>query len=191
MAKRDSKWKRNLISAFIIMIMVLSVLGIMLSRDAGQTKKYNGHKFTAKDNKWLLNVDKWLVDFDYLPTGVEDISISQEIKNKILNTKMIYLTFDPENATKTMDKLRFDLINLLANKFGIHAAGSITRNSTKYQLPVMTCKNATVYVPVVELKLGNQTNIYIKDNCIIAQAESAEDITRIGDALIYKLTGVV
>lgn len=194
MRERGTKWKRNLVSAFIILVMVLSVLAIMLSREegTGQTKKYRDYKFTAKDNKWYLNTEgsNW-VDFDYFPADVENISITGDIDGRILNTKMLYLTFNPENATKSTDKFRFDFTNLLANQYGIYVANSITKNSTQYILPLITCKNATAFVPVIELKFGNQTGIYVKDNCIIAEAQSSEDMTKLRDAVIYNLLGVV
>jgi len=192
MAKRDSKWKRNVISIFIVLLMVFSVLGIMLSRDEGeQTKKYNGHKFVARENKWLLSIDKKWIDFDYFPTAVEDIEVNDEIKDRILSTEMLHITFDPDNVTESMDKMRFDLTNLLANLHDIYAASSVIKNSTEYNLPIMTCENATVFVPIIELKLGDETAIGMEDNCIIIRAESAEDMIRLRDAMIYNILGVM
>ena len=191
MAKRAVKWKRNLVSILIIAIMVFSVLAVMLSDSSEQTKKYNGYKFAAKNNKWILNIGGKLVDFDYLPSDVEDIAVANEIKNKILNTKMIYITFNPENVAESMDKFRFDLTNLLSNLYSIHAAGGITKTSEQYNLPAVTCRNATLFVPVLELKLSNITEITMKDSCIIAKAESSKEMTRVRDAVIYKIIGVI
>ncbi len=191
MARRDSKWKRNLVSIFIIAIMVFSVLAVMLSGSSEQAKKYNGYKFAAKNNKWILNMEGKQIEFDYFPSDIENIPITDEIKNKILNTKMLYITFNPKNVTESMDKFRFDLTNLLSNLYGIHAAGGITKSSEQYNLPDVTCRNSTLFVPVLELKLNNRTEITIKDSCITAKAESSKEMTRIRDAVIYKLIGVM
>ncbi|MBW2993155.1 hypothetical protein KY317_01110 [Candidatus Woesearchaeota archaeon] len=191
MAKRDIKWKRNLVSVFIIAIMVFSVLAVMFSGSSEQAKKYNGHKFIVKDNKWILNIGGKLVDFDYFPSDAENIAVTNEIKNKILNTKMLYITFNPENVSESMDKFRFDLTNLLSNLQGIHAASGITKSSEQYALPIVSCKNATPFVPVLELKLNDRTEITIKDSCIIAKAESSKEMTRLRDAVIYKIIGVM
>ena len=192
MAKRDSKWKRNVISIFIVLLMVFSVLGIMFSgQDTEQAKKYNGNKFIARDNKWILNVDKKWLDFDYFPTDVEYIAVDKEVKEKILGSTMVHITFNPENVTSMIDKSRFDLTNLLLNKFDIYASSSIIKNSTEYQFPIITCENATSFVPVIELKIENKTNIIVQDNCIILQAKSDEDMVKIRDAVIYKLIGVI
>ncbi len=192
MVKRDPKWKRNVISIFIVLLMVFSILGIMLGKDEGeQTKKYNGYKFVARDNKWLVNVDKKWVDFDYFPTAVEDIGVDAEIRKRILDTEMIHITFDPADVTESMDKTRFDLTNLLANLYGIYAASSVTQNSTQYNLPIITCENTTVFVPVIEIRVENQTKAYLEEDCIIIQAESAEDMIKLRDSIIYHILGII
>lgn len=183
--------KKNIVSLLIVIIMVSSVIGLMFGKDSSSTVKYNGYVLTAKDNQWYLKTDKGEAGFDFLPSEVEGISFSADVKTRILSTKMVWLTFNPENDTKYMDVVRLSFGEILGKHAGIYVADAALKNSTKYALPIVTCANATAFVPVLEFIRGNETKVYIKDNCIVAKAESGADFIKLRDTLLYRLFGVI
>ncbi len=67
--------------------------------------------------------------------------------------------------------------------------GFTTKN--EFNKPVITCKNATLYVPVIYFKKSNETSITLEGNCIIAEAFRGEDFTKIKDRLVYGALGVM
>lgn len=187
---RDNKLARNLVTAFIIVLMVGSVIGYMFGRDSGEILKYNGYKFSKVNNKLLLKVDKTDVWFDYFPSSVEDINISSEILDKLSNKIEIDSTYDNNSKWKEgIGIAQYDLEQGF-NLIGVYLVRGLTTEN-EFGMPVVRCDTATNKVPVIYFKESNQTKVWVEGNCIIAEAKNEIDFIRIKDRLLYSLFGVM
>ena len=67
----------------------------------------------------------------------------------------------------------------------------VLRNSENYNLPIITCENATQYIPVIYLKEGNDTNFFLQKECIIAESKSKEGFIALKDLIIYTIFDII
>ncbi|MBW2981481.1 hypothetical protein KY343_01245 [Candidatus Woesearchaeota archaeon] len=188
--EKDNKLARNLVTLFIVILMVGSVVGYMFGRDSGETYKYNDYKFLRAGNKFILKINGADIEFDYLPLDVSDINISSEILNKLSNKIEIDSTYDKDNKFKEgISVAQYDLEQYF-NIIGIYFVNGLTAEND-YGMPIITCNTITESVPVLYFKESNQTKIWIENDCIIAEARSEIDFIRIKDRMIYGLLGVL
>jgi hypothetical protein len=189
--KRKRINKNSVMAIFIVIIMISSILGFVWTNITTNNYEYKGHKFKLQGNSFILNINNKQINTNYLPNDIENIEISKEIKLKIKNNPMLYLSFDTDSKNiDYMDKARFELTNEL-QKTNVYAISGKTTNSTNYNIPIITCKNATTHVPVIYLKNGNTTQFSIKDNCIIAESSSKEGFIALKDLIIYTVFNVI
>ena len=175
----------------IVIIMTSSILGFVWTNITTNNYTYKGHKFKLQGNYFILNVDNKQINTNYLPSDIEHIKINEEIKSRIKNNPMFYVSFNPDSKNiNYIDKVRFDLTNEL-QKTGIHIISGKTINSTNYNIPIITCENATAYVPVIYLKDSNATKFLLQDNCIIAESSSSEGFMALKDIIIYTIFEII
>ena len=190
--KREKKFlsTKNIMSIFIVVIMISSVIGYMWGRGSEESFKYGRYKFLRRSNKFVLNIDKTELAFDHFPSNVEDINISSEILNKFLNKVEIDTTSDDNSKWREgIAVAQYDL-EIFLNIKGTYLVNGLTTEND-YEMPVIVCENATIKVPVVYFKESNQTKVWINKGCIIAEAKSETEFIRIKDRLIYGLLGVI
>ena len=181
---------KNVMTIFIVIIMVGSVIGYMFGRNSSESFKYNGYKFLRRDNKLVLKINKIEFGFDYFPSSVEDIEISSEILDRLSGVIEIDSTYDNSSKWKEgISVVQYDLERYFEITGTYFIKGLTDEND--YGLPVITCENATAKTPVLYFKESNQTKIWLDDNCVIAEAKSEIDFIRIKDRLLYGLLGVI
>ncbi len=185
--------KTNLIGIGIVALMVLSGVGYMLGdQKAAGSADYNGHKFVSSGNKWYVDVDGKVVELDFHPTEIQDIDIGGSVR-VINSTKMLYLSFEPASSlVQYFEVARMELALQLDSNLGIYTVPAVTNSSPQYAaFPMVTCKNATSSVPVLEMRQGNETKIIQEGNCVILQAREWYDVQRLEDRLLYGLYGIM
>jgi hypothetical protein len=191
--KRKLKEKKSMwISLFIAFIMIFSAFGVIFYgySESATKLKYGDFTFTAMQNGFATKIDGRQYLFTNHPAVVEGINISSEVVDKIKNTKMLYLTYDPnQSVVQEIAAVQFQFQSDLGN-FGIFAAPAFTKK-TEYSLPVVSCANATAYVPVVEFKESNYTGIDVLGDCIIFAAAYPEDFSRLKDRTLYGMLGII
>lgn len=185
--------KETWMGLFIIFILVFSVLGYMWGSQ--QTKSqfsYGKLSFTQRQDKWVTKINKQEFGFDFLPQDVDYINMSEEITNKLANTIMLSITFEP-NHTKELeylDYIRFDLEN--TQKPNLFINSGVVYNTSKYNnLRIIACRDSTLSVPVIKFIKSNQTKIYEENNCIIAEAKNDNELLRVKDRILYAILGVI
>jgi len=186
--------KQNIMSIFIVVIMTSSVIGLMWSQSSENEQSYNGYKFSRVGNKWLTEVNKAVYEFDFLPASLEDIPVDEGLNEKISNSGMIFLTFNPNSTNlPVIDVVRLELTMKLpevTELFGVTSAVTENINGT-YDLPVITCVNASSTIPVIELMYDNETRIDIDSNCIKLIGYQPLDLLALKDRLMYQLLGII
>jgi len=95
--KKDNKV--GLLTVIVIIILMLSsIIGYVFKGNSNE--KYNNSSFSRTDDGiWYTKINGNQFAFNYFPSDLEDINLSNEIINKIKNTNMVYFTYDPENMT--------------------------------------------------------------------------------------------
>jgi len=186
--EKQSKWGTILVF-FIAFIMISSVIGFLYGGEKDQFK-YKDIKFTKTQSGWSATINNQKVLFDYFPSEVEQINISPEITSILLNkpeidaTSKINDTFAEEIALAQYNML------LTLNNLDIYLRQGFTTN-TPFNMPIITCEDATESIPVIFFKQSNDTKITLENNCIISEARNNIDILRIKDRLLYSIFGII
>ena len=81
-------------------------------------------------------------------------------------------------------------MGLTLSQYNIYLRKGFTTNNS-FSLPVITCRDSTLMVPVIYFRNGNTTNIHLEDDCIIAEAGSDADFIKVKDRLIYGMLEVM
>jgi len=193
---KSEKRKQAIISVIIVLILVLSVLGIMVNRDSDLNSfkySYNNKsiEFGKISNRYYLDFESGRVFFYNLPDQIQ-VNLSSDAANRIKNSQMIYVTFDPDESSQNL--LYIDLVRLeIGEEFyknNIYLIGGKTSNSSNYPgFPILDCENATAYIPVIKFIGSNTTEIVLEDNCIIMRGRNL-DFIKYRDLILYKFYGV-
>ena len=194
--KRASRRERNrniLISIIIAGILISSILAFIYGGDVTENEfEYNinnkTYYFGKSYNKFYLDMNNDRIFFYNLPDQI-DINLSSDIINRIKNSQMFYITFNPEQEDLAyIDLARFELSEEFY-KNNIYIVNAITSNYTGLALPIIDCENATAFVPVLKFIVSNNKNITVDNNCIIFQGKGL-DFIEFRDLIIYRLYGV-
>ena len=178
-------------AVFIVVIMTSSILGFVWTNIATDDLTYKDYKFKRQGDHFTVNLNDQNINVYYLPSDIEHIEIDQEIKSRMKGSPMFYISFNPDSEKiEYIDLARFDLTNEI-QKTNKYAISGKTTNSTLYNLPIITCENATAHVPVIHLKEGNTTKFSLQDNCIIAESSSREGFIALKDIIIYTVFDII
>ncbi len=184
--RKKEKNRGKFFSIFIVVIMSMSILGFLIGSggDSQQKLKYNGINFIRSGDNWIVSVSNTQLIFDYFPEEVEYIIISSELVDRI-GTLQVDLTYDINDSFK--DAIALSIYSLQQNIGAVSNAylrqGLTTDN--EFNLPVITCDDATEFVPVMYFKQSNETKVYLENDCIIIEADSEIDFLRVKDRLLY------
>jgi hypothetical protein len=178
--------------------MITSVIGYMVTQgDGGNQLSYNGFDFqTSGYNGWLTDVDGKSARFTYHPSEIDNINISPDVINHLKNTKMVFLSFDPEDVSiQRIELARLELDQQLPAFFNIFpVTGVSNRTGTYAAFPEVDCRNATIFIPVLQFRTdpdGGRPSIESNGSCIILEAGSPDDIVILKDRLLYGMLGVI
>ena len=190
MRKKKENKKFNVIMAiFIAVLMVGSIAGYLWTGD-NTSLDYNDHSFKIKGEQLITEVDNQNYYFYYHPTDLISLNISDAAKQKLVNSEMIYLTFDPyTEKIEYVETARFDLTNEFLKTGKVMLNGQ-TKES-EYNLPLIDCNNATEFTPVIYFRQGNKTEIYNQGDCIIAEASFEQAFIALKDRIMYTVLGIL
>lgn len=189
--RRENKRKQLLMGAIIVFIMVTSVIGFMFGRGSEEAVDYNGFSFVRKGNLWETKIDKQPVVFSYFPSQIELIEVDAPVISRMLSTPMLYLTYDQnQSEVEFIAQAQFELDTVLYGRFNIYSGKGLTKEN-EYNLPVITCLNATSAVPVVDFRKANETIIHMEGECIIVGGRTGNDFIRAKDRLLYGMFGII
>ena len=185
--KRKKVWMNVFLAAMFIFIIVGMTLG-GIGNFGSSEMKYGKFKFTIKDNRYVTKINNNEMPFYFLPSQVDGINVSSVITNKLREAYLVMLTFDPEDETnlQVIEVARLDLSYLL----GKVIYNGVLTESEEYNLPVLTCANATLKTPVLIFNTSETTGIVDIDNCIYLNARGT-DFLGLRDRLLYSYYGVI
>ena len=191
MKQKTEKRKWGLIF-FIVLIMVGTSFSFVFYGFSGDSEKvkYNGITFAKFPDRWEAKINGRQAAFSFLPGEVESISVSDDSFRALQNKFEIDATYDLNSTYKESIALAQHQMGLTLSAYDIYLRKGFTYNNT-YNLPIITCNDATQNVPVVYFRQGNSTSIHSENNCIIAEASTNADFIKVKDRLLYGIMGVI
>ncbi|MFH1591813.1 MAG: hypothetical protein ABIB47_00390 [Candidatus Woesearchaeota archaeon] len=137
------------------------------------------------------NKQPYTIKSRYNPQELEDIKIYEGIQKDILKEKL-YVTMDPKLSSGAV--IAFAEINkYLENPylFNLPTLPALTSNVENNDLPIITCENVNQTTSVVLFKIGDKTEIYGEDGCIILEASLEDDLIKLADRLSLTTLGIM
>jgi len=185
--RKVEKRKQVWMAAILVFLMVASGFGVIIGNQSNEMK-YGDFKFSIKDNRYVTEVEERELFFYNLPQQLEFINLSSTTTNKLKESYMIYMTFNPEEdpSLPYIELSRFELSQVL----GKSMVNGVLVESEDYALPVLTCASATMQTPMIIFNISSETSIIDIDNCIYFNARGPEFI-QLKDRLVYSYFGVI
>jgi hypothetical protein len=175
-------------------IMVGSVFGVIFfgfgPGSGTGSVKYNDFKFINKGSFWSTIVDGREALFTYFPDDVKSITVDGSIIGVLKNKLEVDVTSDFNDTFAQEISLAGYNLGITLNNFNVFVRQGFTAEND-YNFPIITCEDANNFVPVIYFKSANETNVHLKDNCVIADALRQDDVERIKDRLVYGMLGVI
>ena len=175
--EKDRKMKIWL-TVFIVVVMAASTAGfaVEFSSDSGESKKYNGIKFTLTEQGWQPK--GYPIATSYLPQEVENISSSGTFSYMDFNAKA-YLISAPYMQSEALELLRYLPIN------NLQQACLEEEENVSYcsDLPLKGCEDASTDSGVIIFKESNETSIEYGNYCLQIQGDSGNVLKAIDKAL--------
>ncbi|MBS3114554.1 hypothetical protein J4448_05625 [Candidatus Woesearchaeota archaeon] len=190
---KDKKEKKRWgLILFIVFIMIGTSVSFVFFGFSPATErvKYNGFSFVNNGNMWIAKISGREAAFSFLPSEVESVLAFEDFSKRLQGKLEIDVTYDLNSTYKESIALANHQMGLTLAAYGIFVRKGFTTNNT-FNLPIITCDNATINVPVVYFRQGNTTNINIENNCIIAEASANADFIMVKDRLLYGMLGVM
>lgn len=189
--KERKKWGLIL---FIVLIMIGTSFSFVFFGFSPATEKikYNGYSFTFTPNQniWVAKINGREAAFSFLPKDVEGIFAFEDISTRLNGKFEIDTTSDLNSTFKESIALAQHQMGLTLAAYNIYLRKGFTTNNT-FNLPIITCYDSTLNVPVIYFRYGNTTNIHVENNCIIAEAITNADFIKVKDRLLYGILGVM
>ncbi len=190
--KKESWWnKKNIVSLFIVLIMVSSLLALWegSSNDAG---KYGDYKFTMEGNgMYSTEINDEKVYFFSLPDQISGIEIAEDISEELKFSDRLYFLFNPKDEN-------IEVIEVLRRSFAEDEFPLLGKNmffgvseydETYSSLPVYNCENATMTTILMETR--EDVGIYREGGCIVLSAKDSRDLFYVRDRLLFDLFEVI
>ncbi|MBI2143508.1 hypothetical protein HYU20_04180 [Candidatus Woesearchaeota archaeon] len=192
--EKDKDSGKKWFAIFVGAIMLMSVAGFVFSFNPsaqGSNFRYGDLTFKqAQQGFFTTEANGKQIDFFYRPEDVSDINVPGFVVERLTGSRAIYITYYWNSTlAEGMALLQFDAVNLLDSLHGVFAqAASTTANP--FNLPLVTCGNATGFIPVLLFQEANNTAISADSenpDCIVLNASSESGFARAADRLKYAL----
>ena len=189
--KEKKKWGLILFIVFIMIGTTFSFVFFGFS-PAEDKVKYKGISFVNNNRVWIAKINGQEAAFSFLPTEVENIFAFDDFSKMLQDKYEIDVTSEVNSTLKEAIAIAEHQMELTLGAYNIYLRKGFTTNTTFIPpIPIITCTNTTLNVPVVYFRYGNTTNIHLENNCIIAEASTNADFIKVKDRLLYGILGVI
>jgi len=181
------------IAVFFALIMVSSTMGFIMMQTAGDNViKYGKFKFTREDTGlYTAKINGRQYSFESFPSQVNSTFVSPAFIQLLRSTKMAYFT--SSNSSPVMDQIgqsQYELGKLMQDSFGSVLQPAYTQGNA-FSLPIITCSNATEFVPVIFAEYSNDSSVTEQGRCLVIHALSGQDLILAKDRIAFGLLGVI
>ena len=188
--------KERTILIIVGAILVLSAFSPLIFMKNDNEYTYNDFKIQKIPTGWATWAYKgeqpYYLQLRHDPKTLENVSIDPIIRELILSKDVLGVTVDP-NLTSRSVLGAIDIANILGRRLGLYNVQVIggTTEFANNGTQVFNCKDVAADINIALLKLGDKTEVYLDNGCIIIEGETEEDITRSADRLIYQVLEVM
>jgi len=179
---------------FIVLIMASSIIGFLWGGGQEDAFEYGGISFEEIDDYYYAEINGKKARFYNFPSEILFFNMSQEVIDAIAGNVMVYITFDPDNLSRTdlsyIDLFRFELRKEFMDYFSMYAVDAVSAENSTYLPLYVTCANATAAVPVINLVSSNQALAEVSGNCVTIKGKNIDFIIA-KDRILYGLFGVI
>lgn len=190
MKEKKEKRKWGLIF-FIVLIMIGTSFSFVFFGFSGvdEKVKYNGIVFVKLPDRWEAKINGQFAAFSFLPGEVENVLV-EDFSQRLRGKFEIDATYDSNSKFNQSIALAQHQMVLTLAQYNIFVRKGFTTNNT-FNIPIITCENSAINVPVVYFRYNNVTNIHLEDSCVVAEASSNADFIKIKDRLLYGILEVI
>ena len=195
--EKRSKRNKKVMSYVLVLLMVASVAGIYASSQSSNNSDYvyGDYSFYVKaepslNNQYVfaLDGDKSSMYFYSLPQDSLALDFEGNLSSVFYPAQFFVLSTDSDiRYAAFYDQLRYE-VDTFAQKTSV--PGLLLENES-FSTPVITCDNATAEMPVIELRLSNETKIVSNTNGCITIDTKNTDLALIRDRLLYTALGII
>lgn len=197
---------------FVSILIIAAVFGLLITSINTEpepeviTKEYNGFIFTKIGKIWKADLrledpyKGWTRDYEiyfhYTPDEVMDIPSIQNSRNEstapkvFLNSRYIYITTDPEYPAEVVLS-GVEIAKIIAQVYEKEVIASLVRPDNRTDAPVVTCDDVDQFTKVIHLKLGDKTEVYVDNGCVIVEGSTPEDLLKAAEKLTYEMLKIL
>ncbi len=195
--KDGSRTKRILFTSLVLLVLASSILGFTLSalpfgtQQGSEKMKYNGVELFQSGDGIATKVDGQVIGLTYFPSELEDVDAGN-ITRTLESSRMVYATSDPDSSIATaISGTEFDINRVLKAGRSSFLAPVFTKENL-YNKSIITCSDATAFVPVLFFNFTNSTTkVSEEDGCITINVASESDLNKVRDRVLYELLGAM
>lgn len=184
------------VGAFIVVIMVSSGFAIMLGGFGGDDSRemdYGGQSFLYMRERgtYVSEIDGRNIEFLHHPEEVENINLSDDLVSKIQNTLEIDFTSDPQSPLK--EDIAFSAYYV---KKAVESSSNVFvrtgfTGENDFNATVITCADATEFVPVFVFEYANYTSLDEVGECVLLRGQDGNDMQRFASRILYAFYGIL
>jgi uncharacterized membrane protein len=190
--QRKEKRKKIIIGVVVAALMVLSMLGILggSNNNPDSVEDYGvkfSRKFDGRMNYFMAKINGVEKIYYDLPSQLVGMANGTQTYG-VRNAEVVIITINPDSDPvnlQLMDLIKFDLENVIDKPI----IKAVTNVSAQYNLPVITCDNATTGQVVIQLDETKYENFVFENNCLMASGNKT-GLRRVRDRIIYDYYGL-
>lgn len=186
----------------IILLVIGGVYAYTVYADSTeQPQPYNGFTFTNTPEGYYETTvsgpqGETALEFRRHPRQVENISVDPSVNAVIRAIQerngSLYISVSPEYSTGGRIGIGvYELSKITNYMFGIGTQGGVTYQNATGDYPVVTCENVTRNTAVLTIEKGEDTRVTQENGCIKLQAQTASDVIRAADRIVYGLLDII
>lgn len=181
------KKKQQLVSWFIIIVMVSGVFGFVFSfvgspGSSSNTVQYNGKSFTYEDGVYRSKQFGDDVYFYYDPFIIESVDIPEGFDESLIAGRSRFTIDQNDTQVGLLTSMFFEVQEIVPASFGY---------TTDSRISAITCANATQDSPVFYATTSEVFSVNLTNNCYTINIAQPGDAAFVRDRMLYGFFGVI
>jgi len=185
-----------------VAILIVMAIGLYFIKEGpNDTYKYtNGNSvfdvtiISESETKIPIFIEdqSYIVTLRYDPASLEEIPLYGEPERRLEQDELVVITIDPEqNLTGKTVVAVYELEKIINSQFFYNLPVYTAVTSEFKDSVVVNCDHASNSQTVIMVTLGEETQVYTENYCIIVMGTNEDEIMRAADRLAYNLLGIM
>ncbi|MEM4755873.1 MAG: hypothetical protein QW594_01955 [Candidatus Woesearchaeota archaeon] len=197
--KKAERRKKILLALVTAFLMISSILAVVTYNQEQQATalEYNGFNFIQQQTKdglfWSIKINKKQFLFQWHPSQLEEIPFTSTKPLLTESQKIAISSPNPKSLGETQANDLAYGIYMLDNHLkaiGKEVVHGLS-DATGFDIPKITCEDASPQMPVIVFMYANQTAVSVEQNCILLIGRSSTELLMISERMQYELLGVM